>query len=443
LELYDTSDTQKPAIFAAKTAILQNKAALFRLFAANTISGAAQGISMLAVPWYFADQLKQITVFNQIYAVATLVSLFWGLYAGTLIDRYSRKGIFLAENLVGALVLLGIAAIGFAQGGLPVFLVAMVFVVTFFNYNIHYPALYAFAQEISSPKDYGKITSYLEIQGQFTNALAGGLAAVLLSGITEGSVTWLGYTLHVPFAFERWSMQQVFLLDGITYLLSFVLILSIRYTPQAQRHTEKMPLYHRVKAGFIFLHNNPMLLVFGNFSYFVFVTTMVLNFVLMPNFVKNYLAASANAYAIGDAAFAVGAIVAGLVVARLFSRQATVLGSISMALLSASAFGVLMFNRQVGVYYLMTFLLGLANAGARILRITYLFNHVPNQIIGRTGSVFQVANVLMRFGFIGLLSGAFFVAHIEYAFLTMSLLCLTGAAVLAFFYRRLVALHQS
>ena len=31
---------------------------------------------------------------------------------------------------------------------------------TMFHYNIHYPNLYAFGQEISEPKDYGKLNSY-------------------------------------------------------------------------------------------------------------------------------------------------------------------------------------------------------------------------------------------------------------------------------------------
>jgi len=421
---------------------LQNRAAILRLFAANTISGAAQGVSMLAVPWYFTDVLQQIPLFNSIYAGATFVSLFWGLYAGTLIDRFSRKGIFLAENAAGAVILIGIALFGFYQCSLlPWPLVALVFVTTFFNYNIHYPALYAFAQEISNRQDYARITAYLEIQGQFTNAFAGGLAAVLLSGITPGTVHFAGYALYIPLHLEKWSLGQIFLLDGITYLLSFLLIATIRYTPQVQRHPENLSLRKRFAIGIGFLKDNPLILLFGNLSYFVFVTIMVLNFVLMPNFVKNYLHQAAHAFAIGDMAFALGAIAAGLLVGQLFKQQATVKGIISMALLAALAYAVLMFNRNVGMYYLLTLLLGFSNAGARIMRITYLFNHIPNQIIGRASSVFQVVNVLMRFGFIGLVSAPFFIGHIQYSFLLMGALCLLSAAGMAALYKRLVALQ--
>ena len=47
--------------------------------------------------------------------------------------------------------------------------VVFVFGITIFNYNIHYPNLYAFGQEITEPKNYGKLNSYIEVQGQVTS----------------------------------------------------------------------------------------------------------------------------------------------------------------------------------------------------------------------------------------------------------------------------------
>jgi hypothetical protein len=44
---------------------LANTPALVLLFLANTISGAAQGISLIAIPWYFIDNLKAPVVFSQ------------------------------------------------------------------------------------------------------------------------------------------------------------------------------------------------------------------------------------------------------------------------------------------------------------------------------------------------------------------------------------------
>ena len=54
------------------------------------------------------------------------------------------------------------------------------------------------------------------------------------------------------------------------------------------------------------------------------------------------------------------------------------------------------------------FLLGITNAGVRILRVTYLFKNIPNNIIGRATSVFSSINVIVRMSLIGLFSSPFF-----------------------------------
>ena len=237
---------------------MRNKQAIIRLFVANTISGFAQGLSMLAIPWYFVDILEQPALWGSIYLAVNAVSLFWGLYAGTLVDKFSRKNIFLAETSIGSLWLISIAAYGFYFGQVPIFLAALVFATTFFTYNIHYPALYAFVQEITDKEHYSRITSYLEIQGQLTNVMAGGLGAILLAGIQSGEQNMLGFQFQIPFSIEAWSLQEVFLLDGFTYMLSFLLIFPIHYQSVAIRKQEKSHLIERFKVGIDFLKKNPL-----------------------------------------------------------------------------------------------------------------------------------------------------------------------------------------
>ena len=84
---------------------MKNKQAITLLFIANIISGFAQGISMLAIPWYFADILGMSSTYAKGYAVLTFISLFWSLYSGTLFDRYSRKKLFLYSNLASCLII--------------------------------------------------------------------------------------------------------------------------------------------------------------------------------------------------------------------------------------------------------------------------------------------------------------------------------------------------
>ena len=55
---------------------MQNRQAYWLLFSANAVSGFAQGITMLAIPWYFSKQLEQPSLFGLIYGTTTLLMIF-------------------------------------------------------------------------------------------------------------------------------------------------------------------------------------------------------------------------------------------------------------------------------------------------------------------------------------------------------------------------------
>ncbi len=99
-------------MFKSLDLTVQNRSAIALLLGANAISGFAQGISMIAIPWYFAHVLNEEVFFGRSIAILTIITLFWSLLAGTIIDRYSRKLIFVVLNSVGFILLLSIALFG-------------------------------------------------------------------------------------------------------------------------------------------------------------------------------------------------------------------------------------------------------------------------------------------------------------------------------------------
>ena len=214
---------------------MKNLSAIILLFVANSISGIAQGISMIAIPWYFARQ-GEMSKFGLIYILTNIISILWVPYSGTFIDKYNRKNIFLFITTVSGLILVSIAGIGYQNESLPWVLVAFVFMFTFFNYNIHYPNLYAFVQEITEAKYYGRITSYIEIQGQLSSVLAGAGAALLLEGVQGGYLNVFGIIVNVPFNLEAWTIYEIFMMDALTYLLAFAFIIFIRYQSLSTRN---------------------------------------------------------------------------------------------------------------------------------------------------------------------------------------------------------------
>lgn len=387
---------------------MENKRALTLLFTSHVISSFAQGITMLSIPWYFASIVNESVVFGQVLAISTFISIFWSLFAGTLIDRYPRKNIFWAASVAGFIVLGAAGMYGVVNQDAPIWLVAFIFVFTFFGFNIHYPNLYAFSQQLAARGDYGRVNSMIEVLGQSTNVLSGAFGAILLSGTTGGAVDLLGFQLSFPFEIERWRIWEIFLLDASTYALAACIIPFIKYVDIDPLPIDMEKIVLRFKRGWRFLMLNKDLLVFGLASYSIFVVLLVEVQFLLPLFVHNQLEAGADVYASSEVYFALGSLAAGILIRKLTKNLAPAKSIVLLMLVAGTSFVVIAFTKSVLGFYLFSVLIGFSNAGTRITRVTYLFQHVPNNIIGRANSIFYIYNIASRGILISIFSLAFF-----------------------------------
>lgn len=371
------------------------------------------------------------------FAIVTAATLFWSLYAGTIIDRYPRKNIFIGLNIAGFVTMTTIASIGFVLGQAPDLLIMLSFGVTIFIFNIHYPSLYAFGQEITERKHYGRINSLFEVIGQSTAVLAGGAAAFLLGG-TKGDFPLKAI---IDIDIEAWSMHEILALDACTYGLAVLLIAFIKYTPIVERSPDTSPLFERLKAGFRFLKNNASLFWFGIASYAIFIALLVQAFYLMMMYVSNHLEESAFVFAVGEMLYAVGALLAGVFIRKIFRSLHEVKAILILIVITIGIFMMMAFTKLPAVFLAFNFILGLTNAGTRILRITYLFNHIDNDMIGRANSIFNALNIGTRVLFLSLFSITFFTegSNVTYGYLILGMFLMLALAPILVHYKRLTA----
>ncbi|NNC94309.1 MAG: MFS transporter [Chitinophagales bacterium] len=424
---------------------MKNLRAVTTLLIANAVSGVAQGITMIAIPWYFTSIMDKTQLFGVIYFIVTLVSLFWGPSAGTIVDKFNRKKIMLTITGSGTVLIATLATLTYLSNGEQWIYVALVFGVTVFIYNIHYPNLYAFAQEITEISNYGRITSYLEIQGQSTFAIAGAIGAILLTGTDDGVFKILGRTFDLGFKIDAWPLHKIFFFDAFTYIVSFLLLSSIKYESLFHKEKSRLSFLKRFKQGVSFLRENRLIFIFGNASYFVFATILVSGFFLIPKYVDAQLQEGAEVYAWGEMFFALGSLFAGFLINRVFDAKGPVKGIIVLSCLASLVYFSLVFNIWAGFFYFAYLLIGLANAGIRILRMTYIFKTVPNNVIGRLGSIFMVINTLFRLFFILLFSISIFTVgnHVVYAFFILGIFTLCGMSILIYYLKPLRALTRN
>jgi len=373
---------------------VKNQHAVYSLLAANAISGFAQGISLIAIPWYFASVLNMESYFVQAFQWITFFTLFLSLFSGTLIDRYNRKTLFLALNLIGFVVLGSASAWGFVQGELSPLIIVLVLAFAIFSFQVHFPNLYALGQEVIGKESYGRFSSLIEVQNQATIILSGVVSIVLLP---DSGLGGLGLRESLGLHIEPWTLHEIFLLDAITYALAFLIISHIYYTPDVIRVIEKGTVMKRLSSGWLYLRGHPKLLVFGITSHAVFVVTIIHGFYLVNLYIDNYLKEGAEVYAIAEILYSVGALISGLAVRRIFRKVMSERAVLVIMLLAIAIFIMISATHWYGFIFLFQFLVGLSNAGIRVLRLTYLLSNVDNDVIGRSESLFNAANILLRF----------------------------------------------
>ena len=415
-----------------------NKRALNLLLCANAISQFAQGISMIAIPWYFIHIFNMESAYNWLFIGTTACTLIWAPYAGTLIDKYPRKTIFLSLCTVGGILLLTVASSKVFFEELPKLLIAVVFFFTVLNYNIHYPSLYALAQEITHKANYGKTNSLLEIQGQATSMLSGAMAAVLISGINFNMPI-----LNIDVNVTAWPIERIFLMDGCTYVLAIILIKKIHYTPFIEEKiVEAEDFISRLKAGFTFLKLNPKIFWFGLLSYFVFVTVIVHVFYTMPLYVSNSLLGDGTTLATSEVFHTAGALLAGLGINYLFKNIPKVYTILVLMGLIILVYLAIFSIQSNWVYWLSCWFIGFANSGIRIMRVSYLFEMVPNYTIGRVTSVFQSSNILLRIVLMSVFHLPLFLYNAEFNYLVAGIFILIAFAPLLYFAKGISSLKK-
>jgi hypothetical protein len=106
---------------------------------------------------------------------------------------------------------------GFWLGGFGNTQLMLIYLFGMLYYALHYPAKFAFIQQIFDRSQYQSLTGLLEIQGQAAMMIAGGLGGILV---------------------EHVSLTTILLFDAATYLVSFLIQSTIPYEATHLRPTD-------------------------------------------------------------------------------------------------------------------------------------------------------------------------------------------------------------
>jgi MFS family permease len=346
-----------------------------RLLLANLTGSIGSGITIVAIPWLLVHRPGG----DQIYGYATVgttVALFLFMpYYGAWIDRHSRKTMLLLGELFGLAATLSMAATALISGRVTTWQLITSYFCGMMYYTLHYPAKYAFLQQIIEAKHFQSLTGLMEVQGQAASMLSGGLAGMLV---------------------DRVPLWLILVIDAATYLFSFAVQSTLPYkSTHLKAGAPSSSAWKMMIEGWRWIHAHSRQSIFFGCSLVPFILVMVDNY-LLPVYVADVLGADAGVFGGGEITFAVGALLAGVFIPMIATRQGTtpvIMLTMTLCLIALSGLATLHTPLS---YFISMGIFGVGNAGCRVARNAVMLHTVPNTVMGRVGMFFNGADRLLR-----------------------------------------------
>ena len=302
--------------------------------------------------------------------VTALPTLVFGLVAGVFVDRFDRKRILLASDLLRGILVVSIpfAVDNFGLLGLYVVIFLAACVKQFFD-----PAWESVLPEIASEQELARANSFLSISSFGSTAVGFALAGLLSS-------------------LDPVKIQLPFFIDGTTFLFSFVFVALVtlpKHGAPAEQTSVGVVLAN-LRDGMRTLWGIPVLRSLLIASVPVFLAFGFWNVMLLPMAIR-VLHGTEFEYGLQEGLTSVGFVVAALLMARYIDRLASGTWMV-VSIIGMGIFGVLYaFSPNIWVAIVMVVITGFLNAPSGISRRTILQRNTPRQMRGRVFSAFFVS----------------------------------------------------
>ncbi|MGA9996471.1 MAG: MFS transporter [Pyrinomonadaceae bacterium] len=335
------------------------------LWMGQFVSITGSQMQLAAINWHIYILTHSKLALGAVGLFRVLPIIFCSLIGGVVADVFDRKKLMLATQtvmLLSAGVLAALTASGL-ESIWPIYLLT---------------AISSAATAFDNPARQALLPTLVPAR-DFPNAVSLGLVVFQISMIGGPALAGLILSVHGP--------ALVYAFNAVSFLAVIFALLLMRVEGRAQRNESDAARvsFTALKEGLRFVWRTPII-----------VQTMTLDFIatffasataLLPVFAADILHVGARGFGVLGASPALGAVVAGLVMARLGNvrRQgATIIGSIAVYGLATIAFGL---SRVFWLSMLMLAFVGAADTVSTVLRQTIRQLVTPNHLRGRMTSV--------------------------------------------------------
>ena len=151
-----------------------------------------------------------------------------------------------------------------------------------------------------------------------------------------------------------------------------------------------------IKKSLNFLMIRKPVFIYGICSQIIFAFLIVELFTLLPLFVKNCLNETIVIFSLADFVYGIGAIIAGITTLKLLRIINKINLTFLLIILTGYAVLIMINFQTLKIFFIATLIIGIANASVRITRMSYFFDKIPNNLIGRCNTIFNSINTVIR-----------------------------------------------
>jgi MFS transporter, DHA3 family, macrolide efflux protein len=309
--------------------------------------------------------------------VTAVPTLLVGLVAGVFVDRFDRKRILLASDLLRGLLVLTIPFVW------PIFGIWGIFTVLFFAATVRQffdPAWESVLPEIASEEELTSANSFLSISS-FGSTAVGFAGAGLLASV---------------------DIDLPFYIDAATFAFSFALIYFVRVGKLATPEVTSIGVVvSNLREGARTLWQMPILRSLLLAGLPVFFSFGLWNVLLLPMAIRE-LGATEFEYGLQEGLTSIGFVASALLMAKLADRLPPITW-IVVSIVGMGIFGVL-YGRapNIEVAIALVMVTGFLNSPSAIGRRTLMQRNTPREMRGRVFSAFFVSrDVVFLLGMAG------------------------------------------
>ena len=370
----------------------------WKLWSANVISNLGNGVSMVAMPWLASALTRSPLTISIIGLMSQLPWLLFTLPAGVITDRFDRKKIIVATDVVRGVVTVVAATVLFFnrssfthiknpsdafQGGSSFGLLLMIAIASFI----------LGAAEVLGNNSAQTFLPDVVAQDELEQANGQMASAEYLStsfvGPFLGSLL-LGLSIYLPFFFDASSFFFSAALIAMISVQAKKIISSGERRAEAEEsnRSSSQQFVAELKEGFSWLMAHkvlrPLALTLGALN-----LTSNIAFASFILYVQEVLHVSVFVFAVLGTAGALGGALGGFVGPKIINK----LGdgrTLSLALIGFPAFFTIAFFIHLWyIFYIVVFFESILSVMWNVITVSFRQSVIPNELLGRVNSGYR------------------------------------------------------